>query len=669
MFGAGVIVPGTLLPIGAYMVPSTNQEFSDFVGWANILALTVSALGASVVAFEKMKAVDEGSDFPSRQLIDKIASKALREQAFLLSQLLGTDSLEMQPALIKFRIQSPNNRRTTNKKKLKQVKSMLDIEGYFTNDCRGRLVILGAPGSGKTVLSTWLSVQLLKAIKRDQDRKITGIPMPLDITTWDPRKNLEDWMAGQVRKNYQLSKKQAWHLVESGVFIPFVDSLDEIDSEQESLQRSMMAVQKINEYIARTPDAKIVVVSRSGERYYEKLSRRIKHSSHVEINSLNPSEVTEYIRSQIQGEIDEISWEPFLKELRGKRSQQVAASFGTPWRLTAAISFYLNGGDPRELLPRQIEEGRDRSGKKSYEKRVSMKLMESFLVSRSKIYSGSLPEAEVLAAQLSSLAIIIRHGQRKGLGSGINLHEWWKVVGPLKVPLFQGLLITQVLGLIFSAWVRIVENTQLDYPEESPLPLWSIIAFYAAIKIYAGLVFARRVAPVAFTFPRFHSWKLRIAFFGAMTFALVSALASVHTAGYIYATAMFLSYSAIFILAFSVVPSILKPGAVSPESPLVDDLRFCFVMGISIALASVTYFLTIFDLPLALTYACMAFAASILCSFYVRNLMTQLLAVGYGLPLRFTKFLQECQRAGILRSSGFSYKFRSNELEAYLLRS
>jgi hypothetical protein len=63
----------------------------------------------------------------------------------------------------------------------------------------------------------------------------------------------------------------------------------------------------------------------------------------------------------------------------------------------------------------------------------------------------------------------------------------------------------------------------------------------------------------------------------------------------------------------------------------------------------------------------MCVIGAIVRSTYARYLAAAYLGKTRGLPLRFARFLDWCQSAGIMRISGAGYQFRHKELLDYLL--
>ncbi|MFF5480934.1 NACHT domain-containing protein [Streptomyces sp. NPDC012935] len=104
-----------------------------------------------------------------------------------------------------------------------------------------RLVILGEPGAGKSVLLIRL-LQDLIARRNDSD----PVPVLFSLASWDPRQSLKTWMADQLRRTYpglaaeapssvalnhttgDRAKDLATSLLNADLILPLLDGLDEL---------------------------------------------------------------------------------------------------------------------------------------------------------------------------------------------------------------------------------------------------------------------------------------------------------------------------------------------------------------------------------------------------------------------------------------------------------
>ena len=98
----------------------------------------------------------------------------------------------------------------------------------------GRLVVLGEPGAGKTMLMVRLVLDLLA-------RRSSGGPVPFlaSIASWNPiEQDLRDWLAARLMIDHPAlggpspierdEPTQAAALLAAGLIMPILDGLDEI---------------------------------------------------------------------------------------------------------------------------------------------------------------------------------------------------------------------------------------------------------------------------------------------------------------------------------------------------------------------------------------------------------------------------------------------------------
>ncbi|GAB3890288.1 hypothetical protein GCM10029964_061560 [Kibdelosporangium lantanae] len=115
-----------------------------------------------------------------------------------------------------------------------------DVADLFLRVPSGRLVVVGEPGAGKTVLALRLTLALV-------ERRGAGDPVPvlLSLASWDPRREgLRDWLAARLVADYAglvRSGRFARELVETGRVVPVLDGLDEMPAAVRSA-----AVRRIN---------------------------------------------------------------------------------------------------------------------------------------------------------------------------------------------------------------------------------------------------------------------------------------------------------------------------------------------------------------------------------------------------------------------------------------
>lgn len=181
------------------------------------------------------------------------------------------------------------------------------------NDVDKKLLILGAPGSGKTVLMLQLTEKLL-----EDARKGKPIPLVFNLSSWaEKRKSLTDWLIEQMQRDYGAGNKIAKELIQSDSLIYLLDGFDEVaEAHREE------CLTKINEFMS--PTRQVVICSRIEE--YETLAQPLNTKFAIELQTLSDeqfrdelskrlpkSETTEAILKTLQA--DNNVWEEVKKPL------------------------------------------------------------------------------------------------------------------------------------------------------------------------------------------------------------------------------------------------------------------------------------------------------------------------------------------------------------------
>ncbi|WP_247707044.1 NACHT domain-containing protein, partial [Streptomyces liliiviolaceus] len=125
----------------------------------------------------------------------------------------------------------------------------------------GRLVLLGDPGSGKSMLLVRLVLDLL-ARRRHGD----PVPVLVPLASWDPdREDLDLWLEQRLGIDYpwlgdpgRTGTARARELLDAGAILLVLDGLDEIPDRVRG-----RAIARINDALGHRPDLGMVLSSRS----------------------------------------------------------------------------------------------------------------------------------------------------------------------------------------------------------------------------------------------------------------------------------------------------------------------------------------------------------------------------------------------------------------------
>ncbi|GAB2958428.1 hypothetical protein GCM10027280_53970 [Micromonospora polyrhachis] len=209
----------------------------------------------------------------------------------------------------------------------------------------GQLVVLGAPGSGKTSSAALLVRDLLT------DRH-AGEPVPVlvPLAGWTPAEHLDTWLARRLATDYPVLTDTAAYaprapgrLVERRLVLPVLDGLDELPTELHS-----SALAAINATFADRP---WVLTCRSTEyaAAVTAVGAPLARAAVIELSPLTATELADYLpAAQLDGPA---RWAPVLAALRASPAGPLAAVLSTPLNAYLARTAYaVPGSDPTALL-------------------------------------------------------------------------------------------------------------------------------------------------------------------------------------------------------------------------------------------------------------------------------------------------------------------------------
>jgi hypothetical protein len=148
------------------------------------------------------------------------------------------------------------------------------------------LLILGAPGSGKTITLLELTRDLIQRAEPDPSQPI---PVVFNLSSWAvKRQPLLDWLTNELSTKYRVPKRIGRSWLEKNWLLPMLDGLDEVRSEYRAA-----CAEAINGFIDETGVPGMAVCSRLKE--YTALPKRLKTGGAICLQPLNWEQVETHV--------------------------------------------------------------------------------------------------------------------------------------------------------------------------------------------------------------------------------------------------------------------------------------------------------------------------------------------------------------------------------------
>jgi len=148
------------------------------------------------------------------------------------------------------------------------------------------LLILGAPGSGKTTILLELARELLDRAEQDDGHPI---PVVFTLSTWHARHGtLAAWLVDELHTRYHVPRPVAQDWIAHDQLLPLLDGLDETAPDQRE-----SCVAAINRYHCEHGMPGVAVCSRSGD--YDLLQSRLQLQGAVVLQPLSDEQIARYL--------------------------------------------------------------------------------------------------------------------------------------------------------------------------------------------------------------------------------------------------------------------------------------------------------------------------------------------------------------------------------------
>ena len=517
---------------------------------------------------------------------------------------------------------------------------LLKVFGGLTS---GRIVMVGAPGSGKSAAAILLLLDLLEYRKalRPDERTLVPVPVLFTLRGWHlPTQPVQDWLTRELTRTYPFLQAcgpaVTKGLITSKRLAFLLDGLDELP--QALRAPALEALSK------QATTFRLLVLSRSKEMADAVDRRHIGDAAALELVPIPASVAADYL---IRTQRDPLPsrWQPLVDYLRTHRDGAVSAALNSPLTVTLVRDTYRDGGNPAELLDTS------RLGKAAD---VTDYLLDRVLPAAYTQQPGEAPPRYSLDAATRGLAYI---AARMNQDHTRDLAWWkvarWVVVAPRLI--ITGFLFGLFFGLIFGLGRGPVVGL-----------VAGLVAALLQVLGQAGLLEPLR-GPKRLGTLRWRTLLSRNSVRAAPAIGLAFGILGWIIAGLAYA----LAFGLVAALVTGFILGIGQPGTEeSPSDPLNcwrNDRNFGLLVAPALGLlAGVGLGLT---LGRGLLYGLVAglVAGLVIGLFYPDTWRTavacgQLSLAGHT-PLRLMRFLEDAYARNVLRTVGPVYQFRHASLQ------
>ena len=160
------------------------------------------------------------------------------------------------------------------------------VEAFDGESVAGRLLILGAPGSGKTTALLQLAHELARRAEND-----SGEPMPmlLNLSSWrEDSQTFSAWLVEQLKRKYGVRQDYGRKWLDERDVVPLLDGLDELPP-----ARHDACIRAINQFQQDVRPKYLVVCCRLAE--YENVTVKLQLNGAICLLPLRDEQVRDYL--------------------------------------------------------------------------------------------------------------------------------------------------------------------------------------------------------------------------------------------------------------------------------------------------------------------------------------------------------------------------------------
>jgi hypothetical protein len=304
--------------------------------------------------------------------------------------------------------------------------SMLEI---FDSIGMGRsLLILGAPGSGKTTMLLELARGLIARAREDVTQPI---PMVFNLASWTEKLTLADWLAQELNNLYSVPRKTAPDWVKGNKLLLLLDGLDEVRQDSRA-----KCVEAINAFRKEHGLTSLAVCSRSQD--YADLNAKLSFEGAIEVQPLTQKQITEFVNR-------------FGKEMAGikqvlKKDNALREMAETPLFLSIMIMAYRNKQD-MDIFVSKDEKSQRKNLFDTYIEHMFERPHTQKMAFKKPDVSHWLSYLASKMVEHNQVPYVLENMQVKWL-NGVRQIQWFNLISRLIVGIMYGLIFGLMYGLL-----------------------------------------------------------------------------------------------------------------------------------------------------------------------------------------------------------------------------
>lgn len=202
-----------------------------------------------------------------------------------------------------------------------------ELSRYFLDTTSQRMVILGGPGSGKTVLGWRIALDIA-----DQRRAGERVPVVVPIGTWDPfDEKFDNWLRGKISETIDKPESE----VDVSQILPILDGLDEYSPQLRSRALTILSGRELS-------SLPLILISRSKEYKFSELWRHfLTGAAIVQLEPLPADVIIDYLEALPRGDQGS-PLENLIQEVRNEPDGTTAKALSSAFMLNAAGNEYMH---------------------------------------------------------------------------------------------------------------------------------------------------------------------------------------------------------------------------------------------------------------------------------------------------------------------------------------